>query len=62
MPELCYLLYSDEDGGTPAAHITQILGTSGMELSEALASGVTAYSNEPNTGTMHQAISNVSHT
>ncbi|XP_046819503.1 probable citrate synthase, mitochondrial [Vespa crabro] len=47
-------LNADEDGGVPGVHITQISGASYLDISQALASGVLVYENEPITGTMFQ--------
>ncbi|KAI4501265.1 hypothetical protein M0802_003638 [Mischocyttarus mexicanus] len=47
-------LNADEDGGVPAVHITQISGSSYLDISQALSSGVLLYENEPITGTMFQ--------
>jgi hypothetical protein len=45
---------SDDDGGVPAAHITQILGSTDLNINETLASSVLAYTEEPKSGTMLQ--------
>ncbi|XP_076671726.1 citrate synthase, mitochondrial-like isoform X4 [Andrena cerasifolii] len=47
-------LNADEDGGVPAVHVTEILGASQLDINQALAAGVLAYSNEPKSGTMSQ--------
>ncbi|EZA49338.1 hypothetical protein DMN91_000390 [Ooceraea biroi] len=47
-------LNADDDGGTPAAHITQILGSTDLDINEILASSVLAYANEPRSGTILQ--------
>ena len=48
------IIFSDDDGGIPGAHVTQILGMSQPAVSQALAGGIPAYINEPSTGTMSQ--------
>jgi len=48
------ILTSDDDGGAPVTHITQILGSTDLDLNEVLASSVLAYANEPKSGTMLQ--------
>ncbi|XP_076181851.1 putative citrate synthase 2, mitochondrial isoform X1 [Ptiloglossa arizonensis] len=45
---------ADEDGGVPAVHVTEILGASQLDINQALAAGVLAYADEPETGTMTQ--------
>ncbi|EFN84182.1 Probable citrate synthase 1, mitochondrial, partial [Harpegnathos saltator] len=47
-------LNADDDGGTPAAHITHILGSTDLNINEVLASSALAYTDEPATGTMLQ--------
>lgn len=49
-----FSLKRDEDGGVPAVHVTEILGASQLDINQALAAGVLAYTNEPKSGTMSQ--------
>ncbi|XP_068990947.1 citrate synthase-like [Neodiprion pinetum] len=45
---------ADEDGGSPGAHTTQILGDAILDPSQALAAGALAYGDEPRGGSMLQ--------
>ncbi|XP_014483178.1 PREDICTED: probable citrate synthase 2, mitochondrial [Dinoponera quadriceps] len=47
-------LNADDDGGAPAAHVTQILGSTDLDINEVLASSALAYTDEPTSGTMLQ--------
>ncbi|XP_012253635.2 probable citrate synthase 2, mitochondrial [Athalia rosae] len=47
---------ADEDSGSPGAHMTQILGYSTLDPSQALAAGVMAYADEPQGGSMLQCM------
>ncbi|KZC10622.1 putative citrate synthase 1, mitochondrial, partial [Dufourea novaeangliae] len=47
-------LNADEDGGSPAVHVTEILGATQLAVNHALAAGVLAYADEPRSGTMAQ--------
>nr|XP_012224555.1 PREDICTED: probable citrate synthase 1, mitochondrial [Linepithema humile] len=47
-------LNADDDGGAPATHITQILGSTDLDINETLASSVLAHTEEPKSGTMLQ--------
>jgi len=47
-----YFNPSDDDGGAPIAHVTQILGSTDLHINEILASTVLAHIEEPKSGTM----------
>lgn len=53
-----FYLYRDEDGGSPGAHVTQILGDATLDPSQALAAGALGYANEPESGSMLQVNNN----
>jgi len=52
--DIFYYFNSDDDGGAPIAHVTQILGSTDLHINEVLASTVLAHIDEPKTGTMSQ--------
>jgi len=52
-------LNSDDDGGAPIAHVTQILGSTDLHINEVLASTVLTYVDEPKSGTMLEVKNNI---
>lgn len=49
-------IISDDNGGIPSLHISQILGSSQHEFGKAIAGLILASANEPSSGTLVQVI------